>query len=385
MKKIIIMGFILFLLTPFLASTALTASEDALVTRDHFVTHVSTVPANSGSPVGIFVRQKVLASKLGRKAPVVLFVHGATVPGVPDYDLEYKDYNWMAHLARAGFNAYTMDLTGYGGSPKPMMDDPCNVDPKQQDIIKGRPLKAACEPNYPYQMNTIRDDWAEINTVVDHLRKVNRVKRINMIGWSAGGPRVGGYIAQHPEKIERAMLYAPSPPIEGPVPDKPAAGAPMSLQTREDFEKKRWDPDVRCQGQVEPGVRDAVWTEIMKWDKVGSTWGPEGIGVMRGRIATRFGWTKELTSKVVTPTLIVVGEYDRLKERRVVYDQISSKEKVFINVACASHFMVWEKQRHVLHATSLEWFTRGRVQKVKSGEFRVEEDGTYKSVGGAVK
>jgi hypothetical protein len=38
-------------------------------------------------------------------------------------------------------------------------------------------------------------------------------------------------------------------------------------QTREDFEKKRWDPDVRCEGQVEPGVRDAVWTEIMKWDK----------------------------------------------------------------------------------------------------------------------
>lgn len=83
-----------------------------------------------------------------------------------------------------------------------------------------------------------------------------------------------GYIAQHPEKIERAMLYAPSPPIDGTVPDKPAAGAPMSLQMREDFEKKRWDPDVRCQDQVEPGLRDALWIEIMKWDKVGSTWGP---------------------------------------------------------------------------------------------------------------
>jgi pimeloyl-ACP methyl ester carboxylesterase len=159
----------------------------------------------------------------------------------------------------------------------------------------------------------------------------------------------------------------------------------MSLQTREDFEKKRWDPDVRCQGQVEPGVRDVLWTEIMKWDKVGSTWGPEGIEVMRGRIPTRFGWTKELISKVVTPTLIVVGEYDRLNERRVVYDQISSREKVFISVACASHFMVWEKQHRVLHATSLEWFKGGRVQNVNRGEFRVEEDGTYKPSGGAVK
>ena len=357
-----------------------TAAKAEFFTQDLFVDHISTVPANAGQKVGLFVRQKVLAMKKDRAAPVVLFVHGATVPGVPDFDLEYKDYNWMAHLARAGFNTYTMDLTGYGGSPKPMMDDACNVDPKFQSIIMQRPLQAGCTPNYPHQFNTIHDDWKEINAVVDHLRKVNRTRRIHIIGWSAGGPRVGGYLAQHPEKIERAMLYAPSPTIEGPIPDKPAAGAPMSLQTRDDFERLRWDPDVRCPGQVEPGVRDAVWTEIMKWDKVGATWGPEGIGVMRGRIATGFGWTKEMASKVVTPTLIVVGEYDRLKERRTVFEQISSKEKVFIDVACASHFMVWEKQRHVLHETSVEWLTRGSVKKVKRGEFRVDENGAYKSV-----
>ena len=231
-------------------------------TQDFFVDHVSTVPANEGQKVGLFVRQKVLAARKGRNAPVVLFVHGATVPGVPDYDLEYKDYNWMAHLARAGFNTYTMDLSGYGGSPKPMMDDPCNVDPRQQAIIMQRPLQSGCTPNYPHQFNTIRDDWKEIDAVVDHLRRINRARRIHIIGWSEGGPRVGGYIAQHPEKVERAMLYAPSPTIDGPIPDKPAAGAPVSLQTRDDFELKRWDPDVRCPGQVEPGVRDAVWAEI---------------------------------------------------------------------------------------------------------------------------
>jgi pimeloyl-ACP methyl ester carboxylesterase len=360
--------------------TVIGAAADELVTQDMQVNHVSTVPANAGQKVGLFVRQKVLAAKKGRAAPVVLFVHGATVPGVPDYDLDYQDYNWMAHLARAGFNTYTMDLSGYGGSPRPMMDDPCNVDPQQQDIIMQRPLQGGRPPNYPYQFNTIRDDWKEIDAVVDHLRRINRVRRIHIIGWSAGGPRVGGYIAQHPEKIERAMLYAPSPTIAGPIPDKPAAGAPMSVQTREDFEKKRWDPDVRCPGQVEPGVRDAVWAEIMKWDKVGSTWGPEGVGVMRGRIATGFGWTKELAAKVVTPTLIVVGEYDRLDERRVVFDQISSKEKVFINVLCASHFMLWEKQRHVLHKTSLEWLRNGSVKNVNRGEFRVDENGAYRRV-----
>ncbi len=375
----------LLLLLPMTAMGANGATKGDLFTQDLFVDHVSTVPANAGQKVGIFVRQKVLTIKKGRAAPVVLFVHGATVPGVPDYDLDFKGYNWMAHLARAGFNTYSMDHTGYGGSPKPMMDDPCNVDAKFQNIIMQRPLQTGCAPNYPHQMNTIRDDWKEIDAVVDHLRKINRVRRIHIIGWSAGGPRVGGYIAQYPDKIERAMLYAPSPTIAGPIPDKPAAGAPMSLQTRDDFELKRWDPDVRCPGQVEPGVRDAVWAEIMKWDKVGSTWGPEGVGVMRGRIATGFGWTKELAAKVVAPTLIVVGEYDRLKERRTVFEQIGSKDKVFIDVACASHFMVWEKQHRVLQETSVAWLTRGNVKDVRRGEFRVDEKGVYTLVAGSRK
>lgn len=363
-----------------MSAVAAAPAKPEFYTQDFYVDHVSTVPANAGQKVGIFVRQKVLSIRKDRMGPVVLFVHGATVPGVPDYDLDYKDYNWMAHLARAGFNTYTMDLSGYGGSPRPMMDDPCNVDAKSQNIIMGRPLQSSCAPTYPHQFNTIRDDWKEIDAVVDHLRKVNRVRRIHIIGWSAGGPRVGGYIAQYPDKIERAMLYAPSPTIAGPIPDKPAAGAPMSLQTRDDFELKRWDPDVRCPGQVEPGVRDAVWAEIMKWDKVGSTWGPEGVGVMRGRIATGFGWTEELAKKVITPTLIVVGEYDRLKERRTVFEKISSKEKVFVDVACASHFMVWEKQRRVLHETSVSWLAQGHVRNVRRGEFRVEDSGVYKPV-----
>ena len=352
------------------------AKRDPFVTTDHFVPHRSSVAANAGQLVGIHVRQRV-ARAHQKSRRVVLFVHGATVPAVPDFDLDHKDYNWMAYLARAGFNTYAMDHTGYGGSPKPMMDDPCNVDPQQQAIITPRPLRAACAANYPNQLATIRDDWEEIDVVVDYLRRIHGVKRISIIGWSAGGPRVGGYIAQHPEKIERAVLYAPSPTIAGlQIPERPAAGFPISLQTREDFEKKRWDPDVRCPGQVEPGVRDAVWRSIMTWDSVGANWGP-AEGVMRGRTSTSFGWTPELAARVVSPTLVMVGEFDRLAERRTVYDQLGSKDKVFMNVSCGSHFMVWEKQHTALHTASLEWLTRGRLKNVRRGEFRVDPEGGF--------
>jgi len=350
-----------------------------LITRDHFVPHVSTVPANAGQLVGIHVREKVKANAGGAAGRVVLFVHGVSVPSVPDFDLDYKSYNWMAYLASAGFRVYAMDHTGYGGSPRPMMDDPSNVNPQQQAIITPRPLLGTTAPNYPYQFNTIRDDWGEIDTVVDWLRKSNRVGRVSIIGWSAGGPRVGGYVAQHSRKIERVILYAPGPTVEGlQIPERTDAGFPMNLQTREDLEKKRWDPDVRCRGQLEPGIRDVVWKAIMQWDRVGASWGPEG-GVMRVRAATRFGWTRALAAKVVAPVLVMAGEYDRLEERRSVYEQLGSKDKVFMNVACASHFMLWEKQHTALHVASKEWLAHGRLKNVRRGELRVDPDGNFQT------
>ena len=351
-----------------------------LTTTDHFVPHVSTVPANAGQLVGIHVREK--AARGGRVGRVVLFVHGISVPSVPAFDLDHKTYSWMAYLARAGFRVYAMDLTGYGGSARPMMDDPSNVNPQQQGIITPRPLRGARAANYPYQLNTIRDDWNEIDTVVEWLRSSHRVRRVNLIGWSAGGPRVGGYVVLHPRKVERAVLFAPAPTIAGlSIPETTEAGFPVNLQTREDLEKKRWDPDVRCPGQLEPGMRDVVWNAIMRWDRVGAAWGPEG-GVMRVRSATRFGWTPELAAKVRAPTLVMAGEFDRLEERRRVFEQIGSKDKVFLTVSCASHFVLWEKQHAALHAASKQWLTRGRLGKVRRGEMHVDPDGEFRSGAG---
>ncbi|MBV8912794.1 MAG: hypothetical protein JOZ05_07125, partial [Acetobacteraceae bacterium] len=107
------------------------AEAQTLETTDLFVPWVSTLPIDAGQVVGLHVRHK----SGPKPGPVVLFVHGATGPGVPDFDLDYKDYNWMAAFGRAGFDTYAIDLTGYGSSPRPGMDDPCNASAKQQGDI----------------------------------------------------------------------------------------------------------------------------------------------------------------------------------------------------------------------------------------------------------
>ena len=77
-------------------------AQQRVVTIERFVPHTSTVPANAGARVGIYLREKATAAAAARFAlggspagRVVLFVHGGSVSSIPDYDLDYKDYSWM--------------------------------------------------------------------------------------------------------------------------------------------------------------------------------------------------------------------------------------------------------------------------------------------------
>ena len=350
-----------------------------LLTEDLFVPYTSTSPVDAGQITGLHVRHKA-----GPNAgPVVLFVHGATGPGVPDFDLDYKDYNWMARLARAGFDTYAVDLYGYGSSPRPAMDNPCNASDKQQhDILLNQPLKAACASSYGFGISTIRTEWDQIDAVVDHLRRLHGQPKINIVGWSAGGPRVGGYVAAHGDKIDRVVLYAPSPTIPGlSIPDKPSPGNPLYIQTQDALMRGRWAADEKCEGQVDPGIRAVVWRTTMDWDRIGESWGPAAEGVMRSPPLVDFGWSPEMARKLINPTLVVVGEFDRLAERKTVYEQLGSSQKVFMRVACASHFMVWEKQHEVLQRVSQEWLENGTALGQTSGELNADKDGKVSSVG----
>src|SRR5882724_7788580 len=156
---------------------------DRLLRLDHYVSVKSTVPAIAGQTTSIYVREVVRAGTAlrGRPStnPVVLFVHGAGTPGAVGFDVAYQDYSWMAHLARAGFDVFAMDMTGYGRSTRPAaMNDPCNLAAAQQTAFIPALIPAACPPSYPRQMTTIASDWSDIGNVVDHLRSLRHVDKV---------------------------------------------------------------------------------------------------------------------------------------------------------------------------------------------------------------
>ena len=172
------------------ASSQTWAADTARVTRTDIPLVVQSIaPGYMGKYAELYVREVKLASSTGASKGVVLFVHGAGSPAEVAFDTPYKDYSWMAYLARAGFDVYSMDLEGYGLSSRPpAMEQPCNLGPDAQKQLIPRTLKAACASPSTQPITTMSSDWNDIGAVVNFLLSRNKVQTLALVGWSQGGP-----------------------------------------------------------------------------------------------------------------------------------------------------------------------------------------------------
>jgi pimeloyl-ACP methyl ester carboxylesterase len=352
------------------------AGEDSqeLLTIDHYVANQSAVPSIMGDTTQLYVRERVKPATVLRGAPlaerVVLFVHGAGTPAEVAFDVPYEDYSWMAYLAAAGFDVFSMDMTGYGRSTRPRaMNEQCNLSAAQQAALGA----AACKPSYAQQLTTVASDWDDIEAVVDYILRARGVERLSLIGWSLGGPRAGGYAAQHADKVAKLVVLAPAYnralPAQAPNPS-PAAGAAFNTQSRAEF-NTNWDRQVGCPEQYDAAASAAVWGAMLASDPVGATWGQ---GVRRAPNTTVWGWGEAAVSKMRTPTLMVAGALDKqvLPERvSALYEDLGAADKVLLDLGCASHNAMWERNHLLLFRASLEWLTAGTVEGMKQGVVRL--------------
>ena len=166
-------------------------------------------------------------------------------------------------------------------------------------------------------------------------------------------------------------------------------GFPMMLTTKAGLESL-WTRELRCDDQREDGIQDFVWSSIMDNDAIGRTWGPvlpdgSAEGVMRVRNPFLWGWNSTTVGLDGTlggsvPVLIIYGEFDTQVTAApfspsALYDAIPGTSKLIFQVARTGHFMVWERQRRVLHHISKEWLTYGTVEGYAVGSFFVDTEG----------
>jgi pimeloyl-ACP methyl ester carboxylesterase len=283
----------------------------------------------------------------------------------------------MAFLAREGFDVFGMDMTGYGRSVRPMMDDPRNLDPKQQDQLIPKNLSAKSAPTYPFELVSSDSETDDINAVVDYIRQLRGIERMALIGWSGGGIRTGTFTARYPDKVEKLIIHASSNYSRKNPDDPPAVlpqpGAPMTIQTRAVGINQRWLALTVAEDQVEPGMPDYIWNQNVAHDPIGATWGSGGL---RAPTRTYWGWNAKSAAKIKVPTLFMVGEQDNLlASNRELFADLGAEKKVFLEIAEATHFAVWEKQRRVLHRGSLAWLRDGKLNGADTGQFRADGEG----------
>jgi pimeloyl-ACP methyl ester carboxylesterase len=359
------------------------SDSSQLLSIDHFVRVKSTAPAMNGQFAQIYVRERVVSRNLLRgSSGVVLFVHGAGTPAEVAFDVPYGDYSWMGYLANAGFDVFSMDMEGYGRSTRPtVMNDPCNLSPAQQALFVPMLIASPCSSSYQGYMTTIASDWNDIGTVVDYVRGLRHVERVNLAGWSQGGPRAGGFTAQHPDRVQRLVLLAPAYARTGSdgATTPRADTVVFNTQSQKEFDAN-WDRQVGCSDQYDKDVSKSVWSEMVSSDPVGSTW---AAGVRRAPTVPSWGFNKNVVSKAQTPTLMVTGVHDKQvppARVREYYEDLGAPDKVFVDLACSSHNAMWERNHLLLFQASLEWFQQGSVNGKKNGMLKIGYDKDQKNV-----
>ena len=344
--------------------------SDRLVRTDHYVTVTSIAPALKNKTAKIYVREVAQAQGVQNgPARVVLFIHGAGTPAEVAFDVPYQDYSWMAFLARGGYDVFSMDMTGYGRSTRPEpMNNPCNLSAQQQAQFVPAVIPAPCQAIYQGSATTIDSDWNDIGAVVDSLLKLRGVKQVSLVGWSLGGPRAGGYAAQHPEKVSHLILLSPAYRRVASA-QTPALEAPMNTQSKAEFEAN-WDRQIGCADQFDMAARNAVWTDMLASDSLGKNW---GSGVRRAPNVAFHGWDAATVSKMTVPALFVSPAQDKQVQPKSVSDLFAdygAREKILIDLACSSHNALWENNHLLLFQASFEFLEKGTVNGTKGGTIR---------------
>lgn len=359
-------------------SVAAHGQTAAPVSVDHYIPVRSSVPAIEGEITQIYLRERALPQTVMRggdlEGRVVLFVHGAGTPAEVAFDVPVDGYSWMAHLAAAGFDVFSVDMTGYGRSTRPAaMNDLCNLPSEEQRQFIPHLLPAECEPSYPRLLTTIESDWADIDAAVEYIRRIRGVERVSLGAWSLGGPRAGGYAARNPDKIDKLFLLAPAygrSSAAAAVGEVPREGLPFTLQSRADF-IANWDRQVGCEAQYEDEVMEAVWSEMLSSDPVGAAW---GVGYRRAPRTQTWGWNRDVVAATRTPTLVIAPIHDAQVDPvrgRELYEDLGSTDKLLLDLGCSSHNAMWERNADLLFGASLEWLTRGTVQGNATGVVRL--------------
>jgi pimeloyl-ACP methyl ester carboxylesterase len=396
--------------------------EDHVLSLDHTVRYESPIPVlhdpsitPEGPMVDLFVRERVLGgldTADAAEGQVVLFIGTGADAADVLYDSELSpDYGILSFLAQRGFDAFSMDLATMGRSTRPsFMDVECNLRNDVHQLVFGFACAGLDHPTPPVFRTVVRSsvsDLADVDRVVDYLRDLRHVDRVHVAGFSSGARLAGQYALRHPDKVDRLVLIAPNfaPPFRDDPPSLPPppaanapAGGPVQARAWLGYPPLSGPNDIgflhqwpltqtpECGVLVDTSTKWAVWSALQATDAKGAEWGllaqardPNAVGFVRTTATTLYWWSPTAVLGITAPTLIVAGELDGVtgpdQARSLYAAMVNAERRVVLTVACASHYVIFERQRGVVQEAIQRWLVSGTLEGVSCGEVRADPDG----------
>ena len=325
---------LVWLLAGCAGTTATSAASPRAGDAPAIVTETFTIPA-SDSGIQLHVRNKRPAG-VERFASnrVVLFVHGATYPSETAFDIDLPGGSWMDLAAQRGFDAYLVDVRGYGRSARP--------------AAMAQP--AAANPPFADTTDAVKD----VGAAVEFILRRRGVQKLNLVGWSWGTAIMGTYTASNNAKVERLVLYAPLYAMRDAA---PIAGVGAYRAVGREAARQRGVRGIPID-RVED-ISPRAWFD--KWfdanlatDPDGSRQNPPVVRAPNGVIKDLGEiWTKGRSSydpaNIRVPTLLILGEWDQetpLYMANEVFAKLTnSPDKRYVVLGEGTHAMALEKHR----------------------------------------
>lgn len=309
-----------------------------IITTEHRV-------PSSQAGLHFFLRHK----RVAEGGPPVLFVHGATYPSTVTFDYPVEGRSWMDRLALAGFDAWCIDLLGYGGADRP--------------AAMARPA-AEAEP-----LVDTDDAVRDTHRALDFIRAARGVAALDLIGYSWGTAICGQVAGERPETVRRLVLAGALWTLTGA---QITVDGPLGAWRAVDAEgtARRWlvNLDDAQRAAVAPSARVAAWAAAA----VASD--PESARHTPPRLRAPTGVVKDVTTRwmrgqptwdparVRCPTLVAVGEWDQettVAQGSEVFARLTAApQKRLCVIGGATHLMLLEAQRGQLYEV-VEGFLQG--------------------------
>ncbi len=293
---------------------------------------------SSDPGIRLYVRNKrpVGVAKFDAKK-ILLYVHGSTYPAETAFDLPLAGMSWMDYIAQHGYDVYLVDLRGYGGSDRPAeMDQPP-------------------ENNAPI----VRTETAvkDVGSAIDFILKRTGSAKLNLMGWSWGTSTMGWYTAQHNDKVNKLVLYAPqwlrSEPSLTDAGGKLGAYRLVSMESA----KGRWlkgVPEAKKATLIPEGWFEQWANATLATDPVGSKLAKPMLRAPNGTVQdSRDFWSagKPLydPADIRVPTFLAHAEWDADLPSYMLHAYFAKLTNVpykrYVEIGEGTHTIIMEKNR----------------------------------------